>query len=853
MKRSIVSRFMGNAICHAAMVVCGAAFPSFAVDLPAPMVWYTMADVSGTTVADASGNGHNLTLGAGVEVVDVEIGGKALKFSGTTADWAKFTCPAVTNTTIAFWFYREAEDTSIIESDAEQNKIPYALSTGYSGFGINWQRNTPGVSFINQSNNPQSNFNNFASPAREQWHHLAVTVEDVGTDEVSGFEILECRSYQDGAFVKTITWTNNHAMKTGTQTAYIGNAGQGGKRPLNGKMADVRFYNATLSAEQVAQVAMAGFVQSGSNLLLHYPFEEIEAAGDGTFTTPEASGNGPDMILGSNMALVDDGVSGKALRFRGATNLGGKTRTGNYPMFEHTIACWVRRSSEATNYFALVENPYPRLYDGFSNSGGYSVFDSLVGNGRVFYAMPNGAGTTSKMTAEAGLADIDTWSHLAIVTRVIAEGANAGKGIIDLYVNGEQVRSYKAHSTFDLMPVPAGQTIWFGNNKQFNGNRFFCGDLDDLRIYGGALSSNEVRRVYRGLASIDAGADFAVAGERATLAGTVASNAAGGWRSHGGGYAGEIAWSLVSAPAGGEGATIEQPAAAVTRATLPVAGAYVFRLTISDLGVSASDEVTVTRVAADAGNAPPAVSLATTAAATRPDAATLSATISDDGKPSPAAVRVYWTKKSGPGGVWFDPPHAAETKAYFTVAGSYVLTCTADDGQASTSADVTVTVADETDGACLSDGLLHYWSLDGHANPHFLDPVHPVTASRRAIRRMPASAISRPRTTTSRSARGSTLIRPTRTTSAARPSWDKAIRLVCGTAKSTSPTRRRTRAGSRYSSRDAAARTRAGASGSRWCTIPCPTPVPSAVGCTSAASSRGTSPTLRSGRCGTTA
>ena len=32
---------------------------------------------------------------------------------------------------------------------------------------------------------------------------------------------------------------------------------------------------------------------------------------------------------------------------------------------------------------------------------------------------------------------------------------------------------------------------------------------------------------------------------------------------------------------------------------------------------------------------------------------------------------------------------------FFTAAGSYVLTCTADDGQASTSTDVTVTVADD--------------------------------------------------------------------------------------------------------------------------------------------------------------
>jgi hypothetical protein len=143
--------------------------------------------VSGTTVADASGNGHTLTLGTGVTVVDADIGGKALRFGGTTSDWAKFTCPAVTNTTIAFWLYREATDSSIMEGETEKNTIPYILSTGYSGFGINWARNKDPLAFINQANNPQSNFGSFASPTREQWHHVAVTVDHVGTDEESGF------------------------------------------------------------------------------------------------------------------------------------------------------------------------------------------------------------------------------------------------------------------------------------------------------------------------------------------------------------------------------------------------------------------------------------------------------------------------------------------------------------------------------------------------------------------------------------------------------------------------------------------------------------------------------------------
>ncbi|MBR1588522.1 MAG: hypothetical protein IJ658_09380, partial [Kiritimatiellae bacterium] len=538
-----------NSVCHlgarglwgAALVSALAAFAAGAVDIPAPMTRFDMSEVSGETVADASGNGHSLTLGTGVEVVDADIGIKALLFDGTKTAWGKFSCPAVTNTTIAFWLCREATDSSIIEDGVEKNTIPYILSTGYSGFGINWQRNSNGLAFINQANNPQSNFSNFAQPAREQWHHVAVTVEHVGTDEISGFEILECRSYLDGAFQKTITWTNNRAMKTGTQTAVIGNnaASGSGVRPLSGMLADIRFYDVTLRATQVSAVAAEGL--SGVKLLMHWPFDEMTANGDGTFSTPEVTGNGSAMTLGANMALADDGVLGKALRFRGSTGLGGKTTNGKTPLYEHTIACWVRRSSEATNYSALVANPYPRLFDGFSSasSGGYAIFDDLAGNTRGFSVMPNGCGTSTRAHVVHGIADVDVWSHLAIVTRLVKEGGDAGKGIVDLYVNGEDVASYNVHLAFDLVPVAAGQTFWLGNNKLFTGNRFFCGDMDDLRIYRGALSSNEVRRVYRGLASIDAGADFTVTGERATLAGTVAASAAGGWRSQGGGYAGE--------------------------------------------------------------------------------------------------------------------------------------------------------------------------------------------------------------------------------------------------------------------------------------------------------------------------
>ena len=705
-----------GARCPMAFAVSSTAFTSDL--LPNPIAWFKAENASGNTVTDASGNGRNLTLGSGVSTVE-NLGVKALAFNGTTNAWATFSMPAVTNSTVSFWQYRELQDASIKnESDAEQNVYPYFIA-GYSGMIFQWTKDVQQqIAFIYSANSSQNKLT--FNSKRGEWHHFAATVECTGTDPSTGREILRCICYMDGVGVVTNSWTNDQDMRTGTQTVTIGNLAQGWVRPLSGMVADMRFFNTTLTAEQVVLMAAEG--GSGKTLLLRYPFDEISGN-----TTPEATGNGPAMTLGTEMALSDDGVDGKALACYGTGGVWGYAAKCNSSrlLAEHTITCWVKRSSRAHEYDAVVDNPFPRLYTGF----GTSQCSDLATNGRAFNVGPIKMGTTSTTGSNYAFADVDTWSHLAVVLRLVGDGANAGKGIIDLYVNGEPVSSYSRHDVFDLdnmLIQPEGGNIILANTgSNGSSNRFFCGDIDDLRVYSGALSADEVRRVYRGLAAISAGEDFTVAGETAVLAGTVAPDAQNGLRK---GYAGVTEWSLVSAPAGGESARIECPAASATRATLPVAGEYVFRLTISDMGVSASDDVTVTRVAPAVGNAAPTVSLASVATATLPGFASLSASVSDDGNPAPAATRVFWSKKSGPGGVWFEPPNAAATKAYFSAVGSYVLTCTADDGQATASADVTVTVADERDGKNLDTDLLHYWSLDGQVDPYFKDTVSPTTS-----------------------------------------------------------------------------------------------------------------------------
>ena len=78
---------------------------------------------------------------------------------------------------------------------------------------------------------------------------------------------------------------------------------------------------------------------------------------------------------------------------------------------------------------------------------------------------------------------------------------------------------------------------------------------------------------------------------------------------------------------------------------------------------------------------------------TLPSMATLDGTATDDGIPlSPGTITTTWSKASGPGTVTFGNQNAVDTTASFSQPGMYVLRLTADDGELSDSAVVTITV-----------------------------------------------------------------------------------------------------------------------------------------------------------------
>src|SRR6185369_12883750 len=145
-------------------------------------------------------------------------------------------------------------------------------------------------------------------------------------------------------------------------------------------------------------------------------------------------------------------------------------------------------------------------------------------------------------------------------------------------------------------------------------------------------------------------------------------------------------WSLVSGPAA---VFFANPNSAITGATFTAPGTYVLRLTSSDGVLSTSDEVTVF---VNPQNLAPVVNAGTNQTITLPAPASLNGSVTDDGQPPNSSVSISWSKVSGPGTVTFTNGSAAATSVSFSVAGTYVLRLTADDGEYGSSADVTITV-----------------------------------------------------------------------------------------------------------------------------------------------------------------
>lgn len=152
-------------------------------------------------------------------------------------------------------------------------------------------------------------------------------------------------------------------------------------------------------------------------------------------------------------------------------------------------------------------------------------------------------------------------------------------------------------------------------------------------------------------------------------------------------------WTVVTAPDGAD-VTFADASAEDTSVTFSQAGTYTLRLTADDGDLSSSAEITLD---VSEPNTAPVVTI-DTQDTTHPigDSLLLDATVVDDGLPV-GTVGYQWSVVSAPtdGVVTFADSTAEDTSATFSKVGTYTLRLVADDGEYTSSDEITVTVEPE--------------------------------------------------------------------------------------------------------------------------------------------------------------
>ncbi|WP_127502572.1 glycoside hydrolase family 127 protein [Actinoplanes solisilvae] len=202
---------------------------------------------------------------------------------------------------------------------------------------------------------------------------------------------------------------------------------------------------------------------TGSPFVAHYPFDgsPADASGNGRTATVYSAG----YVTGrTGNALNLDGTAGYA-----ALPSGILSGASNF-----TVALWARLDTVTT---------WSRLLDFGTGTSAYMFISPRSSAGGLRFAITTG-GSGSEQRIDGPALAVNAWTHVS-VTR----SGNLGV----LYVNGAEVAR---NTGLTLSPSSLGATTrnWLGRSQY--ADPYLDGALDNVRLYGRALSASEVSSLY---------------------------------------------------------------------------------------------------------------------------------------------------------------------------------------------------------------------------------------------------------------------------------------------------------------------------------------------------------------------
>jgi hypothetical protein len=206
----------------------------------------------------------------------------------------------------------------------------------------------------------------------------------------------------------------------------------------------------------------------------------------------DRSGNGHHGTLTGPLVNAA-GINGKALQFDGSQSVEVPPSTAFSAIGSFTLSVWVRQSSNTVE-IPVLEFAQP------GNFAGPAIWLNTVGNstvvpGTVYPSLrwvesPPGGNANNTFATAPNLVVPNVWTH-------IVETYESETGIGRLYVDGVQASSLTVDRAFP--PTTAG-SLFMGlrptSSLDSERGKRFKGQMDEVRVYKGALSSAQVQALY---------------------------------------------------------------------------------------------------------------------------------------------------------------------------------------------------------------------------------------------------------------------------------------------------------------------------------------------------------------------
>jgi len=451
---------------------------------PGPIGYWPMDENTGTVAYDRSGANNSGTITTGNGGWTPGKMGSGYSFDGTSSKILVTDNPAldmIGDFTVSTWVktnINPINDTypMIVGKSGGSPQFGYSMWANFAQFSDNWV----GQIVVNGSNSPRCDSG--VDITDNNWHHLSMTRR--------GSTVY---LYTDG--VLSNTCAGSAADISNSVNLGIGAFSNGVTTPYIGLIDDVRLYNYSRTSGQIIEDMNGGHPLGGSPVgsqVLHWKFDELNGSAINNSISSFSSLVGT--VTNALWRQVQDCKYYGCLFYDGT---GDYVSTPDATALDITgdfsLSAWVNRTSGGGATQAVISK-----FNAATPSGGYKL---AVGNqGEVYCLTANGGSWIESFTSQNLVTTTSGWTHIAAVR----SGSTCR-----VYVNGlDRTTTFATHTTLTA------------NNEAFrvgataDNDQYFYGYIDDVKVYNGALTPDQVKTDFTANSIFNAGTG---ANERANI------------------------------------------------------------------------------------------------------------------------------------------------------------------------------------------------------------------------------------------------------------------------------------------------------------------------------------------------